>query len=127
MDEGLLDSSALLAVIFGEPGSEMVAPILSGSAISAVNAAEVQAKIVREGADSETAWELTSGAVGRIIAFDAVQAKLCGSLIVHTRSASLSAGDRACLAASITMGLPIYTADRAWLKIDVGCDIRMIR
>jgi ribonuclease VapC len=124
---GVLDSSALLAVIQSEPGSDIVIPLLLDSIISVVNAAEVQAKLVRCGEDPDIAWELATDGIGQIVPFDAVQAKLCGSLITRTKVAGLSAGDRACLALAITLGLPVYTADRAWSRVNVGCDIRLIR
>ncbi len=95
--------------------------------ISAVNAAEVQAKLVREGKPAEIAWRVTSSATHQIIAFNADQAKLCGSLISQTKSAGLSFGDRACLALAIHMNLPVYTADRAWSRVSSICDIRFIR
>ena len=127
MEPGVLDASALLTVIHKEAGSNVVLPLLLDSVISVVNAAEVQAKLVRAGEDPDVAWDLTTGMVGSTISFDAVQAKLCGSLIAYTKKAGLSAGDRACLALAITMGLPVYTTDRAWSRVNVGCDIRLIR
>lgn len=127
MPSGVLDSSALLAVLFKETGSDVVFPLLIDSVMSTVNAAEVQARLVRMGDDPDEVWEPISGDVARIITFDDVQAKLCGALIVDTAKVGLSIGDRACLALAITLGLPVYTADHAWLQVNVGCDVRLIR
>ena len=45
---GVLDASALLAVLNAEPGSVVVAIALrQGAAISAVNSSEVVAKLIR--------------------------------------------------------------------------------
>jgi len=71
----VLDSSALLAVLFEEPGSDVVFPLLIDAVISAVNAAEVQARLVRMGDDADEAWDTISGDVARIIPFDDIQAK----------------------------------------------------
>ncbi len=42
----VLDSSAILALIHDEPGADMVASSLDGSAFSAANLAEVVGKLV---------------------------------------------------------------------------------
>jgi PIN domain nuclease of toxin-antitoxin system len=44
-----------------------------------------------------------------------------------SRRAGLSFGDRACLALALIHGLPVLTADRAWAKVDVGVEVRLIR
>jgi PIN domain nuclease of toxin-antitoxin system len=44
-----------------------------------------------------------------------------------TRHLSLSLGDRACLALAGRLDLPALTADRAWVELDVGVDVRAIR
>jgi ribonuclease VapC len=59
--------------------------------------------------------------------FDKSQAKTAGALLPQTRSIGLSLGDRACLALGMTLKAPIYTADRAWKKLRLGVEIRVIR
>ena len=54
----VFDSSALLAIIFGEDGAEVAARRLSGGIVSAVNASEVIARLVdfgTSGADARNA------------------------------------------------------------------------
>ena len=51
----VLDSSAVLAFLYDEPGAEKVRPDLLDGIISAVNAAEVLAVLVRKGAPLEEA------------------------------------------------------------------------
>ncbi len=46
MTDPVLDASAVLAVIFGEPGADRVAGHLPGARISAVNATEVMTKLI---------------------------------------------------------------------------------
>jgi PIN domain nuclease of toxin-antitoxin system len=62
-----------------------------------------------------------------VVAFDSDQAQRTGELIVLTRSHGLSLGDRACLALAQSRGIPALTADRAWLGLDVGVEIRSLR
>lgn len=51
MIKNILDASAVLAVLNGEPGEKKVIPILAESAISAVNLTEVAAKLRDMGTD----------------------------------------------------------------------------
>ncbi len=45
----------------------------------------------------------------------------------RARPAGLSLGDRACLALARRLGLPVLSADRTWLKVDVGVAVEFIR
>jgi ribonuclease VapC len=121
------DASLSLATLQGEPGGDEAIPILMDSAMSTVNLAEVQARLVREGMPPQIAWREANALVGEIVDFDSAQAELCGSLILKTKPQGLSAGDRACLALAIALGLPVYTADRQWAGLDVGIEVHLIR
>ena len=55
---------------------------------------------------------------------DAVSA---AALRAATRHAGLSLGDRACLALALRESAPVMTADRDWLKVDVGVEVLLIR
>ncbi len=128
MNRVVLDASAILAVIGGEPGAEKLTPDLLARAVgSAVNLAEVQAKLVSRGWSSEQAWEDATSPVREVLAFDAAQAKVAGDLVTQTRPLGLSLGDRACLALGIALNLPVYTAERAWRKLKVGVRVQVIR
>lgn len=121
------DASVLLATLLHEPGGDAAIPVLMDAAISTVNLAEVHARLVREGVDRAEAWREATALVGRIVDFDAQHAELCGALALPMHRKNVSAGDRACLALGMTLGLPVYTADRDWLTLQVGCEIRAIR
>ena len=54
----VLDASALLCLINGEPGSDRVAAVLPLAVISAVNLAEVATKLNELGADADRARAL---------------------------------------------------------------------
>ena len=124
----VLDASAILAVISGEPGAEKLTPDLLARAVgSTVNLAEVQTKLVSRGWTSEQAWEDAISPVRQVASFDEEQARIAGDLVTQTRHLGLSLGDRACLALGIALKLPVYTAERAWKRLKVGVRIHVIR
>ena len=119
MSEAVLDSSALLALLFDEPGAERVAAVLPGAVISAVNLAEVATKLQDRGLD-EAAARAAVGATGvRVVSFSDTLAWTATRLRASTREAALSLGDRACLALAIERGASAYTADQAWARAGV--------
>ncbi|MGA6952627.1 MAG: type II toxin-antitoxin system VapC family toxin [Candidatus Sulfotelmatobacter sp.] len=124
----MLDASAILAVIGGEPGAEKLTPDLLARAVgSAVNLSEVQAKLVSRGWPSGQAWEDATSPVREVLAFDEAQARVAGDLVTQTRHLGLSLGDRACLALGIVLKVPVYTAEKAWKKLKVGVRVHVIR
>ena len=130
MSRIVLDSSALLAILHGEPGAEMFGQqfrLLENAAMSAVNVAEAYGKLVGLGIDAEDAWEAVTAPIPEVVDFDGLQAKIAGALLPQTRSLGLSLGDRACLALGIALKAPIYTADRAWNSLRVKVPIHVIR
>jgi len=128
MNRIVLDASAILAVINGEPGVEKLTPALLARAVgSAVNLAEVQTKLVTRGWTSEEAWEDATSPVRDILPFDDEQARMAGDLVMKTKPLGLSLGDRACLALGITLNAPVYTADGTWKKVKVGVRVQLIR
>ena len=128
MSEIVLDASAMMALLRGEPGSEQLpVEMVRNSVASAVNVAEVQTKLVSHGEDADEAWEDALSAIGEVAPFTAGQAKIAGSLVKQTRALGLSLGDRACLALGMALKAPIYTADRTWKNLNVGVRIHVIR
>jgi PIN domain nuclease of toxin-antitoxin system len=128
MNRIVLDASAILAVINGEPGQEKLSPELLVIAVgSTVNLAEVQTKLVGRGWTPEEAWEDTLSPVREAVAFAEEHAKLAGSLVTQTRQIGLSLGDRACLALGIALKAPVYTAEKAWKNLKLGIRIHLIR
>jgi len=124
----VLDASAILAVIGGEPGAEkLTSDLLANAVAGAVNLAEVHAKLVSRGWTSDQAWEDSTSPVREVAPFDEEQARIAGDLVIQTRHLGLSLGDRACLALGIVLKLPVYTAETAWKKLKLGIRIHIIR
>lgn len=95
--------------------------------MSAVNVAEAYGKLVARGMDSDEAWDALTAPLPDIVPFDQEQARIAGRFAPQIRSLGLSLGDRACLALGIALKAPIYTADRAWKKLNVDVKIHVIR
>lgn len=123
----VLDASALLAVFQAEPGWESVAAVLPTSIISSVNASEAITCLIRLGFSLEKASNVVSDSVAEIASFDAEHASIAAVLKVKNKNLGLSFGDCACLALGQQLGLPIYTADEVWGKIESGLKITIIR
>ena len=128
MNRVVLDASALLALLNGEPGADKLTPqLLSATASSTVNLAEVHSKLVDRGLSPENAWEATLSPIREAVAFTAEHARLAGNLIAQTRPLGLSLGDRACLALGIAWKAPVYTADQSWKKLKLAVRVHVIR
>jgi len=126
MSDVVLDSSAVLALLADEPGSDEVEAALPGALLSTVNLAEIVAKLCERGMPAEEATTLIYSIGVEVADFDADQATHSGGLRASTRIAGLSLGDRACLALAQVRKLPVLTADAAWARLD-NLDIRLIR
>jgi PIN domain nuclease of toxin-antitoxin system len=127
MSKAVLDASAMLAMIFDEPGAEALTDeILDRAVASTVNLAEVQSKLIKKGYDPEVAWEHTSMLADAEI-FTPEQAKIAGTMIAKTERMGLSLGDRSCLALAISLKAEVYTTERLWKGLKVGVPIHVLR
>lgn len=107
----VLDSSAVLAVLFRERGHERVAELSAAGLISAVNLAEVASKMAERGLRPADALSAVEGLNAAVADFDAEQALHVGRLRPETADAGLSLGDRACLALARRTGWTLVTSD----------------
>lgn len=123
----VLDASALLALLDGEPGQGVVASLIPDAVIGSVNLAEVVGKLAERGMPETEIREALEGLALEVYSLDREQAYATGMLRPSTREHGASLGDRACLAVAKTFGLPAYTADRVWSKLDVDIEVRLIR
>jgi PIN domain nuclease of toxin-antitoxin system len=122
-----MDSSAILAHLNNEPGSERVSELLGDALISAVNFAEVVTKLIEWKASIEVIRAALSRYGLQIIAFDASLAEQAGVLRSKTKAFGLSLGDRACLALAERFNLPVLTADRSWKELNLPIDVQLLR
>ena len=114
----VLDASALLAFLGGEPGAERVEARLSeGAVMSTVNLAEVVSKLTERGMPLEDIERAVGGLGLRLEPFDEALAYATGTLRGLTQPQGLSLGDRACLALGIRDNRSVLTTDRAWNEI----------
>ena len=128
MNKVVLDSSALLALLNREPGAEkLTTRLLSIAVCSTVNLAEVHSKLVSGGISESEAWNDSTAPVSELIDFTAAHAQIAGDLVRLSRPFGLSLGDRACLALGMDLGVPVYTADRAWKELRLPVQINVIR
>jgi ribonuclease VapC len=127
VSRNVLDASALLAWIQREPGQDVVAQALPDSVMSAVNFAEVVAKLADDGFDDAAVLSTLRNADVEIVPFSVETAEASGFLRPSTRTAGLSLGDRACLALAVELGVPALTADRRWAHVRTKAKVELIR
>jgi PIN domain nuclease of toxin-antitoxin system len=112
----VLDTSALLAWLLGEPGADTVRQAIGPRAVvSAANWAELARKVTEKGTD----WPQLRNAlvalglnVAPVTAADAEASATFG----EPRD-GLSLGDRLCLAVGRRLGCDVLTADTAWADL----------
>ena len=127
MSDVVLDASALLAAINNEPGGERVKPLLRRALVSSVNLSETAAVLLAIGVAATTVRSGLSQLGVTTVPFDDALAFAAADLRPLTRPAGLSFGDRACLALALQRQLPVLTADRAWTRVGLGLEVRLIR
>lgn len=127
MPDVVMDASALLAMLNGEPGADVVAEAIPGAAISAVNLSEVVSKLTELDMPESAIRHALLPLGMEVVPFDEDQAYHAGLLRAPTRSAGLSLGDRGCLGLAEKLGLPALTADRTWLELSLKATVKVIR
>lgn len=127
MSKVILDASALLAMLFGEPGCDLVASRGNGAVLSAVGYSETLVKMIDRGIELADAERLIGRLSLHIAAFDSEAAALAASFRHFTKQLGLSFADRACLALGLKTGLPVLTADRRWAEVPSQVKVELIR
>ena len=126
----VLDSSAILAFVFEEPGAAVVSDWLDrGAVASTVIVQEVATRLYREGYAPEDVAE-TIGTLGLTVADHTLPVALAAAAFYpDTKRFGLSHGDRSCLALARAMEVPVLTADKAWSAVagDLGVTVEQVR
>ena len=135
----MLDASALIALLRGERGWEVVRAALDdGVEVSVLNLAEVLSKLAEAGQNPATALgdmqrdgllaSQDGDALIRVVPLVVEDALEAARLRPQTRSLGLSLADLVCLATAVRLNLPVLTADRRWTEIaNAAISVRLIR
>lgn len=123
----VLDASAVLALIQGEPGGERVRAVVRQAALSSVNLTEVVTKLMSRGVPLNEVRLVLVGVTPFVHPHDQELALDAGAMHAVTRRQGLSLVDRACLALARRLTATALTTDRAWGRVDLGVVIEVIR
>lgn len=131
----VLDSSALLAWMFNEPGKEAVSKALKkGCLMNTVNWSEVVQKANERGIETQLLYERLRekqvlNVVLHMVEHTEALAVKAGELLPTTKQFGLSLGDRSCLALAHHKNLAVVTADTVWKELEemLNLDIQVIR
>lgn len=127
MNKAILDSSAILAFINQEKGSEIVEKYLPNALMSSVNIAEVIAVLYLIDIPENIITKIIDDLNIEVINFDQQQALQTGFLRKTTKNVGLSLGDRACISVATIKKLTIVTADKVWTELGLINNIVLIR
>ena len=127
MSEPVVDASVVLAILKNEAIDQSAYDIVRSGVMSSVNVAEVYSKLAPLGLHFTPSVDKLLASLQRVEAFTLAQARAAGMLRGPTSHAGLSLGDRACLALALELGSAVYTVDRNWLRVEVGCPIHLLR
>ena len=116
----VLDASAVLAVVRGEPGADLIGRHVGSATISAVNLQEVYKELLDQGLDAETASDTVAALDLEVMSHGEGDAMGSARLASATKRFGRGLGDRSCMALAIRLGVPALTTDRAWAKLDVA-------
>ncbi len=127
----VLDASAILAFLQGEPGQDLVLAALQTRrcVVSAANQAEIITKSLDRGLAEETITAILAELNYTSVDIPVADGEQAGRMRSLSRSAGLSLADRLCLALACRLKARVLTADRAWLQVAdaLKLDIVLIR
>lgn len=126
MAEHVLDSSAMLALLWREKGWEVVEEVETRVA-SAMNIAEVASVLAKAGHSLVEIHASIGQLDVEVVLFDEPQAFEAGRLRSVTERFGLSLGDRACIALASARGAPVLTSDRKWTQVDLDVEVVAFR
>lgn len=119
MARAVLDASAVVAVLRGEPGADFLVNYAGDSLISAVNLQEVIKAMLVHGYAAEIVREMLDQLELDVQAHESEDAWGAADLFEPTRAKGSGLGDRTCMALAIKEGLPAITTDKAWAELAI--------
>lgn len=123
----VLDASALIALLKGEPGADFVSAHINRSIMSTVNLAETLTRMVEDGGDAMAIKAALDKSPIKFVPVFESHAIAAAQLRIPTKPYGLSLGDRMCFALALETGLRVLAADRIWGKLDLGVKVVLIR
>lgn len=120
----VLDASAVVAYLLGEPGSDIARAALPAGRMSVVNLCEVLTRIAREGVAPEVTLKDVEDTGLQLVETSVAQAVLAATLRDRP---GLSLGDRFCVALAHELGAPVLTGDRIWATLSLPAPVELIR
>lgn len=124
----VFDASAVIALLRGEPGSEVVATYVGDALISAVNLQEAIKALLVRGFSIKIARTMIEALHLEVRSHSAKEAYAAAALYEMTKEYGRGLGDRTCMALAIDEGLPVITTDQVWTKLKVqGLTVNLAR
>ena len=120
----VLDASAVVAYLLGEPGADVARAALPMGCVSVVNLCEILTRIAREGVAPELTLKNVEDTGVRFLETSVAQATRAA--ILRDRP-GLSLGDRFCVALAQELGVPVVTSDRVWAQLNLPVPVELIR
>jgi ribonuclease VapC len=139
MTFAVLDASALLASVFGEPITVDLQALIPSAVMSAANWSEFIQKCMQKGVDTQGMREELEASGLRIAPVTAAQAEIAAGLWQNYKHYGLSLGDRLCIALALEVQttkpdgrrkpqtVTLYTADRIWITLNLDVQTECIR
>jgi ribonuclease VapC len=112
--EWVVDASAILALVLGEPGASWLESRIDRCGLCVVNLEEVLVRLTRGHGDLRVELDDVMRLGIKTLPFDVDDAIGTAALWPHLVDRGLSLGDRACLWTATRRRVPAITADGAW-------------
>lgn len=124
----IIDSSALLAVIYNEDGiEEAQKKYFDHSYMSVINAAECLMILNKNGMPIDVAQNLLESIISKFIPTEYHDTPLIAQVKNENIPLELSLGDSTCIALGSKLGVNIITADKTWSEVRCKSKITCIR
>ncbi len=126
----VLDASTALMSLLREPGCDASDLLLETQpcAMSIINVCETHERLLQLGRSNETTRSRIDELEMRVLPVDRRTAELAAILKQHTSEHGLGIADRICIATGMLHDARVFTADRAWERLDIPeADITVVR
>lgn len=124
----VFDASAVIALLRGEAGSDVIAEYAGDALLSTVNLHEVVKALLVRGFTIDVARAMIEALHLELRPHTGDDAFAAAQLYEATKEHGRGLGDRTCMALAIAEGLPALTTDQAWAKLTIpGLTVTMAR